>query len=319
MSKYRLAGDELDKLQGNDNLLTELQLYDYNNLGKLAEFLSFAERDILMAGTPSPLPAMLTTINPLPAHHAYQDGAHDVSPLYFGFGDRTYLFNFYGSYEGFDEFGVMALANHILAKIGSSKRLYDIKGFGVNLYSVFDDKTAERMRLDLSIKEDLDDEYPYDLTHIYEDEAFCYMLDNAKAFDIPKGQSLSSKEATDWLIEQKRRILAWTFSELQLPDGLAHWQELGILGRFRLMLNLFVALARHGIVDGRVVDFKYKNYPLMSEAVFALVVERLIDDKVPENKVVEFFLVNERLAVWTLHRHEDERLKEAILEAVGRG
>lgn len=308
-----LDDSKLNQLQADDNLLTELQLGEYNNQGKLAEFLTFADKHILMAGQEH-LPKTLTVINPLPNHHAYQDGIFDVSPMYFGFYDNSYLFNYHGAYESFDELQLMALANYILAFIGLDKRIYDIKGFDINLYSVFDESVATRFGLDLDVKQNINDERPYDLSQIHQDPAFCYMLAHADVFDVPNPKSVSSKDATDWLISQKGRILAWTFSAL--PDGLQAWQEHDILTRFRLVLNLFIALARHAMRDGRVVDDKYKNYPLMDKLAFDKVVERFTDGHLPENKIVELFLSTELLSVWTWHKQDNDKLKNALMENV---
>lgn len=307
---HRLSEMTLESLFASGCVLTELQLDNYGEKHKLMELLSFADGRIIYQDQPDPTKST-TIINPLPQYHAYQNGVFDVSPIYMTLFDKNYLFYYYGIYGRFDDKELIGLSNYLLDFMGSDKRIYDIKGFGLGLYGAFDDHKAKELGFDLTITDDILIYTPYDLVDVHHDEAFRHILDNASDFDVPETGSLSSKDASDWLVAQKGRILAWTF--YQVPAGLSAWQEYPILDKFRLIFNLYIALARNAIADSRVVDDKYKNYPLANETLFKELIQQLLPNNASDAKIVEFFLDKEWLMVWVLHKKENDELKRVLL------
>ena len=252
-------------------------------------------------------------INPLPDEHAYPTSR--ISTLYFEY-DDIYAFNFYERFGEFDDRQMIALVNYILHHMDAAEFVYEVRGFEIGIYLVVNEQDAKKLSLNLLLIDTLDEYIPVDLGQVYDGYEFNYMLAYQDEYNIPYAHSLSPKDGAKWLINQKKRILAWTYKTL--PDELGAWQDYKALDKFRLIYNLFITLARYGVADGNVIDDKYKNYPLMNAKSFSRIIDELIDDGIEktEKNIIDFFLSEKMLQLWVSDATEDETIRAILASSV---
>ena len=324
-------------------IITEFQLYELNNLEKLRYFLS-QSNDLLVTTAPV-ADTKAIVLNHLPALHAYPP--HEIIALYIQNphqpDSHPALYHYHIGHDAVSEDALVYLANSILKVMGERRLIYTVNDFEIGLYLMIPPNHAHV----LGLSNGLDDRNPpqrqstgldattanaytiaqqhrqqqkeasfsspYDLSEIYADPDMQFMLSRAKDYNIHDKGSMSAQEAYHWLGRQKARMLAWTYTAL--PDELIAWQTLEPISRFRRVYNLFVALARHFIDDARIIDERYKRYPLMDERSYQNIVARLVDEPNVEKSVIDFFFAETIMALWLLPTQEHETIRLCLNNA----
>lgn len=296
----------LNRLLAQENLVTEFQLDELDGIQKLCYLLQSCGVSLVDGEQIDETNLNIDVINSLPDEHAYP--VNGIQALYFEY-DGIYAFNFYERFSGLDDRQMIALVNYILHHMDAAEFVYEVRGFEIGIYLIVNEQDAKKLSLNLLLIDSLDEYAPVDLTQIYDGYEFNYMLAYQDEYNIPYAHSLSPKDGAKWLINQKKRILAWTYKTL--PEELSAWQDYKALDKFRLIYNLFIALARYGVANGNVIDDKYKSYPLMDAKDFDDIIDALMDDDIEktEKNIIDFFLNEKMLQLWISDTADNEQVK----------
>lgn len=294
----------LENLQQEKILLIE-QLEDYTQLGQVIELLRIADSEISQVEETH----NAKCLNPMPEQH-YFVGKFAPEKVYLSYHHQLFYINWHMYFaENLQEHFSAKFANHILALVNSPTGIYLSKDFD-EFYLVLSNEQVKQIQsqnifeLHQPILDNFDDINPIELkSSLLENQPIIEdILTRLSSFTMPTQQSLNSSQATQWLIEQK------PFMQ-NLLDDKTFLIEADANEKLRLTINAFTIMARQAIADPRVIDYKYREYPLLSELSFQKLISNL-----PKGKKVEQFLFSDNVLNAFIHHQKSDKTLDKIFK-----
>lgn len=296
--------DFLENLPQEKILLIE-QLEEYTTLGQVIELLQIADSKISQVEETH----NAKCLNPMPEQH-YFVGKFTPEKVYLSYQNQIFYINWHMYFvENLQEHFSAKFANHILTLINSPTGIYLSKDFD-EFYLVLGNEQVKQIQsqnifeLHQPILDNFDDINPIELkSSLLENQPIIEdILTRLSSFTMPTQQSLTSAQATQWLIEQKPFMQNLLEDETFLVESEAD-------EKLRLIINAFVIIARQAIADPRVIDYKYREYPLLSELSFQKLISNL-----PKGKKVEQFLFSDNVLNAFIHHQKSDKTLDKIFK-----
>lgn len=275
-------------------------LESYTILGQVIELLQLADENIIkMDGN-----ATAKCLNPMPEIH-YFVGKFAPETFYFSYNQQDFYINWHGYFaNNLTEHFSAQFANHILGFIGSTTGIYHPKEF-YEFYLLLNENEVEQIlsqnlfSLHKPTLEKFEDINPIELKGLLSETHSIIQEIQTKNSDfiIPLPQSLVSSQAVQWLNQQKPFIQ-------DLLNDKSFLSTLEPNEKLRLIFNAFVVMARQTIADPRVIDYKYRTYPIFSKSQF----HKIIDTLEPTITAEQFLLSDEILNAFVHHQKQDKTL-----------
>lgn len=279
------------------------QLDDYSNLGQLIELLKFADENIQEINE-NPEAKCL---NEMPNKH-YFIGKFEPEKFYFEYNNQEFYINWhmYLSESMIENFSAK-LANYFLEMINSPQRIFQLDEIYLTLNDNEMSEITTKYNISLSKPQliGIEDYTPMNIDEmLYETQDILNKISTNGNASLPPNQSFSSTQAVQWAKEQKTIFL-------QLLSDDKFLENVNEKGKLRLIFNSLIVLARRLIADPRVIDNKYRKYPLLTPQHYEKLENQL---KNSEIEVLEKFLFSDEIITACIHHQQKDKVLDKIFK-----